>query len=138
MTDVFSPAKRSEIMRGIKSVGNRSTELSMLACFRKARIIGWRRHDRMLGRPDFTFQAARVVVFVDGDFWHGNPRTFKLPKTNTRFWREKIHYNRTNDKKVTRQLKRNGWTVIRIWESALKRRPQACVARVVRALKKNK
>ena len=136
MADVFTPAKRSQIMSSIKSYGNRSTELTMAASFRKARIVGWRRHLRMLGRPDFTFSAARVVVFVDGDFWHGNPIIFRPPKTNRRFWAEKIQRNRTNDRKVTRQLRANGWTVVRIWESSLKRRPKTCVAKVIKALNK--
>src|SRR5258707_566508 len=136
MADVFSRKKRSEIMRGIKPWGNRSTELKLASAFRKARILGWRRHARLPGRPDFSFRMARVAVFVDGDFWHGNPRTFKLPLTNAAFWEKKIRYNRAKDRRVARELRSLGWTVIRIWESALKRRSESCVARVVRALGK--
>jgi DNA mismatch endonuclease (patch repair protein) len=76
------------------------------------------------------------VVFVDGDFWHGNPRSFKVPVTNSVFWREKIRYNRAKDRRVARLLRARGWTVIRIWESALRKRPGWCVARVVRAVEK--
>jgi DNA mismatch endonuclease (patch repair protein) len=138
MADVFSPAKRSEIMRNIKPRGNRSTELFLVAAFRKARIIGWRRHTRLLGRPDFTFHSERVVVFVDGDFWHGNPKNFKMPLSNIPFWEEKLRYNRAKDRRVTRELRKSGWSVIRIWESSLRRRSHSCVARVIRALTKSK
>jgi DNA mismatch endonuclease (patch repair protein) len=136
MADVFSPKKRSEIMRNIKPRGNRSTEMYLVKAFRAAKINGWRRHTKLLGRPDFTFRLERVVVFVDGDFWHGNPRNFKMPLSNIPFWRKKIHYNRAKDLRVTRKLRRSGWAVIRIWESSLKKKPLACVARVVRALKR--
>jgi DNA mismatch endonuclease (patch repair protein) len=134
MADIFSPSKRSEIMRGIKPRGNRSTELRLVAAFRAAGVFGWRRHMPLPGRPDFTFHSQRVVVFVDGDFWHGNPRTFKMPHTNSAFWREKIKYNRAKDRRVSRLLRVQGWKVIRIWESTLRRRPDWCVARVARAI----
>ena len=132
MADVFSRAKRSEIMRGIKPWGNRSTELVLAAAFRKARLVGWRRHAALPGRPDFIFRRQRVAVFVDGDFWHANPRNFKMPLSNRAFWEEKVRYNRAKDRRVTRALRDQGWTVIRIWESALKRKPQACLARIAR------
>lgn len=136
MADVFTASKRSDIMRRIKSKGNRSTELRLANLLRKAGVTGWRRHPAIKGNPDFVFSNYRVIVFVDGDFWHGNPRTFKPPKTNTFFWEEKIRYNRANDKRVTRHLRRKGWSVIRIWESALRKHPEACLARVRRAIQK--
>lgn len=137
MADVFSTIKRSEIMRNIKPWGNRSTELFLVAAFRKAKVKGWRRHLRLLGRPDFTFKAERVVVFVDGDFWHGNPKRFKIPSSNSSFWETKIKYNRAKDRRVTRRLRKSGWTVIRIWESSLKRNCAACIARIIRARERN-
>jgi DNA mismatch endonuclease (patch repair protein) len=123
-------------MRSIKPRGNRSTELCLAIALRKAGLTGWRRHLQVRGRPDFTFKKQLVVVFVDGDFWHGNPRNFKLPKTNCEFWMKKIEYNRAKDRRVTKFWRDRGWTVIRIWESTLKRSPDACLNRVVRALEK--
>jgi DNA mismatch endonuclease, patch repair protein len=136
MADVFSRAKRSEIMRRIKPWGNRSTEAALAAAFRKARLTGWRRHAQLPGRPDFIFKKQRVAVFVDGDFWHANPKKFKMPLSNCAFWEEKVRYNRAKDRRVTRTLRIRGWKVIRIWESSLERRPDFCVGRVARALKK--
>ncbi|MGH7812406.1 MAG: very short patch repair endonuclease [Candidatus Binataceae bacterium] len=137
MTDVFSPAKRSEIMKSIKPQGNRSTELRLVSVFRRAGLTGWRRHVQLPGRPDFSFRKQRVAIFVDGDFWHGNPRRFRLPKTNRAFWREKIRYNRAKDKRVARLLRSQGWTVVRIWESTLRRQQDSCLKRVLRALEKS-
>jgi DNA mismatch endonuclease (patch repair protein) len=137
MADIFSSSRRSEIMRSIKPRGNRSTELRLATVFRQAGLTGWRRHVKLPGRPDFTFRKQLVAVFVDGDFWHGHPRTFKLPHTNAAFWDEKIRYNRAKDKRVAKLLRSQGWTVVRIWESTLRRQPDACLRRVLRALEKS-
>jgi DNA mismatch endonuclease, patch repair protein len=71
------------------------------------------------GRPDFVFNRRKVVVFVDGDFWHGNPKKFRIPKSNCEYWEKKIAGNRKRDVEVSRELKRLGWRVIRVWESSL-------------------
>ena len=85
-------------------------------------------------RPDFVFprstgsglrRAKPVAVFVDGCFWHGCPRHATQPKTNARFWRDKIEGNRARDRLVSRQLRRSGWRVIRVWEHELRRRDEA-------------
>lgn len=73
----------------------------------------------MPGRPDFVFPAAKLVVFVDGDFWHGNPRNYRPPTSNVEYWRTKIQRNRDRDRQVNRTLRKLGWRVIRIWESSL-------------------
>ena len=119
MADVFAKAKRSEVMARVRSRGNRSTELRMIAIFRSYGISGWRRNRPVLGRPDFVFPAGRVAVFVDGCFWHGCPRHYTAPAGNAAFWRRKLVANRTRDRLVTRTLIRAGWKVLRIWEHAL-------------------
>lgn len=73
MPDVFTTAKRSEVMSRIKGRGNKETELVLVRLFRAEGITGWRRHAALVGRPDFAFRAERVVVFVDGCFWHMCP-----------------------------------------------------------------
>jgi len=87
---------------------------------RRYKIKGWRRGSKLPGKPDFVFSRSQVAVFVDGDFWHGNPRRSRLPKSNTDYWREKIRSNRARDKKINRTLKELGWRVVRIWESSLR------------------
>ena len=73
----------------------------------------------MLGKPDFVFGKARVAVFIDGDFWHGNPRKYRIPKSNRTYWHQKITTNRARDRLVTKSLESQGWKVLRIWESSL-------------------
>jgi DNA mismatch endonuclease (patch repair protein) len=78
--DVFTQKKRSEVMSRIRGKGNEKTEVRLAKLMRKAGIRGWRRHLPIPGRPDFSFRQQKVAVFVDGCFWHGCPRCFRLPK----------------------------------------------------------
>ena len=136
MADTFSRDERSRIMRRVQGRGNASTEKVLVALLRKAGITGWRRHLRLPGSPDFAFPLARVAVFVDGCFWHSCPRHLRLPTDNRSYWVKKIDRNRRRDRRIARELRSRGWSVIRIWEHALKD-PKArarAVARVGRAV----
>jgi len=156
MSDVFSKAKRSEVMSRIRSTGNKDTEQKLAALMRAAGITGWRRQaalkyevgkmkdergtgkvkaDRKTVRPDFVFRAERVAVFVDGCFWHGCPRHATRPKQNRAFWDAKLARNVARDRVVTRGLRKAGWQVLRIWECALaKKRVAVTLRRIARAL----
>lgn len=126
---------RSRIMRSNKGWGNFSTELTLLRLMRSAGICGWRRSIPLIGRPDFVFRRERVVVFVDGCFWHGC-KCKRLPKANRAFWRAKIYTNQARDRRRTRQLRAEGWNVIRVWEHQLRKRPAFVVGRITRALER--
>jgi len=107
-------------MARIKSSGNKSTEARLVQIMRRFGIKEWRRGSRLIGKPDFVFPRSKVAVFVDGDFWHGNPAYYRIPKTNAVYWERKIQRNIERDREVTVELIRLGWRVIRIWESNLK------------------
>jgi DNA mismatch endonuclease (patch repair protein) len=120
MADVFPAATRSRIMSRIRSKGNRSTERRLIQIFREQGITGWRRGVKLIGRPDFVFHRQRVVIFVDGCFWHGCPQCRNTPVTNAAYWENKNTRNRKRDRLVTRVLAKSGWRVIRIWEHRLR------------------
>ena len=124
---------RSQLMSKIRSRGNKETEMRLIALLRNAGISGWRRHQALIGKPDFTFRLAHIVVFVDGCFWHACPLCFKPPKTNRTYWRAKIARNIQRDRKVTQALRKAGWRVIRIWSHQLAK-PAAVVARLHKAM----
>lgn len=65
---------------------------------------------------DVVFLGSRVCVFVDGCFWHGCPRHFSVPNTNSSWWLEKITENTVRDRRQSVALEREGWRVIRVWE----------------------
>src|SRR5579864_3753379 len=111
MADVFSVAKRSEIMSRVRGRGNRATELALISLFRRNKIAGWRRHKPLFGNPDFAFRKQRLAVFVDGCFWHGCPKHATQPETNSDFWAAKLARNKARDRLVARTLKRRGWRV---------------------------
>lgn len=133
MPDVFTQEKRSEVMSRIRSSGNRDTELVLVALMRAHGITGWRRGQKLPGRPDFVFRRERVCVFVDGCFWHGCPLHFRRPKSRRAFWDAKIARNKARDRRVARELRAAGWKVLRVWEHALKK-PGPLLARLRRAL----
>lgn len=125
MADVFSKAKRSEVMARISGSGNRATELQMVRLFKKFGVVGWRRKQVLRVstprgiRPDFVFRDRRIAVFVDGEFWHGHPTRARIPKTNHEFWAEKIRANVRRDRRQNRELRAAGWSVVRIWQHEL-------------------
>lgn len=143
MADVFDAAKRSDVMSRIRGAGNKSTELALVAAFKKAGIKGWRRHvglkfkrelkpgtladakrKSLVVKPDFVFRKERVAVFVDGCFWHQCPLHSKVPENNRGFWERKLQTNVERDVIADNTLKAEGWMVLRIWEHCL-RDPQS-------------
>jgi DNA mismatch endonuclease (patch repair protein) len=131
MADVFTVEKRSAVMSRIRSRGNRDTEMRMITLFRQNRIRGWRRNQRLFGKPDFVFRRERLAVFVDGCFWHGcpKPKHAPMPKNRAEWWAAKLARNRGRDVLVTRTLRELGWTVIRVWECDLANTRCGAVAR---------
>ena len=122
MTDVFDKEKRSDIMKHVRSKGNKTTELRMIEVFKALGITGWRRHYQVKGHPDFVFLQKRVAVFVDGCFWHGHDCRNTRPSDNAVYWDKKRQRNIEHDKIVTDMFEKRGWTVIRIWECELKKK----------------
>jgi DNA mismatch endonuclease (patch repair protein) len=119
MADWLTRKQRSRNMSSIRSTGNRSTEQTFMKLLRDAHISGWRRHLPLPGRPDFAFPSQRVLVFVDGCFWHGCPKCYRLPDDNRDYWTAKLNTNRRRDRRVSRMLIAKGWKVLRLWEHAL-------------------
>lgn len=117
--DVFTPGKRSAIMRAVKAAGT-GPELAVRAA---ACAAGFGRRyrlnsARLPGKPDLVFSALRKVVFVHGCFWHGHTckRGARMPKGNAPYWRNKIALNRARDQAALEALGRLGWSAGVVWE----------------------
>ena len=130
MPDVFTNEKRSEVMSRIRGHGNKDTELALAKLLRIHGITGWRRRQQYFGKPDFTFRRERLVVFVDGCFWHGCPKHSNMPVNNRPFWEKKLSANILRDRLVTKTLRKQGWRVLRIWEHDLSKNPDSCVRKI--------
>ena len=137
--DTVFRRRRSKIMAAVKSRGNVSTEGAVRRIFLANGITGWRRHlNSIPGKPDFTFRSARVAVFVDGCFWHGckSCRRNITPSTNSEYWRQKIKRNQKRDRKITTELQKAHWHVVRIWEHEIVNIPAKVLYRIQNLLRK--
>ena len=112
-------AKATTVMRGNRRVDTRP-EMHLRSAlhsrgirFRKDLPI---RLSKMVVRPDIVFTRRRVVVFVDGCFWHACPTHYVASKSNRHYWLPKIERNRERDVRQTAALAAAGWEVLRIWE----------------------
>lgn len=135
MADVHSPEQRSFNMRQVRS-SNTKPELQVRR-FLHAQGFRYSLHSKKLpGKPDIVLTKYKTVIFVHGCFWHGhsNCKYYKVPKTNTQWWLNKITTNQNNDAKVIKALKKDGWKVMVIWECKLK---AAKVEKTLKNLLKN-
>lgn len=129
MTDVFTKEKRSYVMSRIRSK-NTKIEVAMKQILTKNRVV-FVQHPKVFGNPDFLV-GARTLIFCDGDFWHGYKYWSKkrLPK---KFWRDKIEGNMLRDRRVSSRLRRQGWSVLRLWEHDIQDRPKFCLSKILRS-----
>ena len=119
-------------LAAVKSTGNRSTERVLRAHLVRGGFRGWRLHAKdIAGCPDFVFDERRVAVFVDGCFWHGCPSCHRPPSSNQDYWTKKVARNKSRDRRNSRLLRKDGWTVLRVWEHE---DPVAAADRVERVL----
>lgn len=95
----------------------------------------YRKHYLKLpGKPDVVFVKQRLVVFLDGDFWHG--RTLERLKARQigEFWINKLETNMARDKKYNRLLKKQGWKVLRLWETDIKKDSHKALLKIIKVL----
>ncbi|WP_374111731.1 very short patch repair endonuclease [Streptomyces sp. MH192] len=121
------PQVTSRIMSAVRAKNTKPEVVLRKALWRLG--LRYRLHLALEGRPDIAFVSAKVAVFVDGDFWHGNAWRVRGMKSfdeqferinNKDFWRKKITRNMERDARVTESLTEKGWTVYRVFESRLK------------------
>ncbi len=96
---------------------------------------GYRKYPKMYGNPDFIIRRKKIAIFCDGDFWHGY-KYMEKKKPSKKFWRDKIEGNMKRDKKVSRKLRREGWSVLRFWEHDIEKRPDFCTRKIIRAVER--
>ena len=129
MTDIFTPEKRSWVMSRIRG-SNTKIELRMREMLSDAGYE-FEMHPGMFGNPDFVLRGEGIVIYCDGDFWHGY-RYWQKKKPGKKFWRDKIETNMRRDQRYSRRLRRDGWSVLRFWEHDIERNPDKCMRRIRR------
>jgi DNA mismatch endonuclease Vsr len=131
MADMFDRETRSRIMKAVR-VAETEPEQRLAVALRELGLR-FNRNDRsVFGKPDFAFRRRRLAVFVDGDFWHGRAwfERREAPATNPDFWIGKFERNASRDRVVNRELRRLGWSVLRLWGSDVRRAALASARRV--------
>jgi len=122
--DIVKKEKRSEMMSGIRSKNTKPELLIRKGLFK----LGYRYkiNANMFGKPDIILKKYNAVIFIHGCFWHGHMgcKNFKIPKSNTQFWVEKIDKNRKRDGEVLNCLHASGWRICIIWECAIRGKNQ--------------
>lgn len=118
--DTLDVNARSELMARIR--GKNTHPEMVVRRYLYSRGLRYRLHVRQLpGKPDIVLPGRRAVVFVHGCFWHGHSgcNTWKIPKTRTDYWQEKITGNKRRDARAIRQLRKSKWQVFVVWECEL-------------------
>lgn len=120
MTDVHDRHTRSRNMAAIRN-SNTKPELRVRKELHRRGMRYSLKNRALPGKPDVVLSKYRVAVFVHGCFWHRHDcNYFKLPKTNTEFWKNKISANVQRDVEVIRQITDIGYRVLIIWECSFK------------------
>ena len=129
MPDKFDKKTRSRIMSRIRSK-NTSLEVEFRKLLWKNGLGHYRIHYKLSGKPDVVYVSKKIVIFIDGDFWHGYnwKKLGKIPPK--KYWQEKIQKNIDRAKKYNRQLRKEGWTVFRFWEHDIKKNPEKKIKKI--------
>lgn len=132
MPDHMTPEQRSRAMKAVK-LKNGPLERLIQRELGRIGLRFQRNYKGLAGSPDIVFAKKKVVVFIDGDFWHG----WRLPTWESKlsaFWKSKLRANRRRDQRNFRRLRAHGWEVIRLWEHEIRSDSNRCVDRILRAL----
>lgn len=132
MVDNLTPEQRKNCMSRVRSKDTNLESLVRSALHRRG--YRFRKHMKGLpGTPDIVFTKQKVVIFIDGDFWHGFD--FDSRKDDlTDIWRTKIAANIERDARNTRMLQEEGWKTIRLWQHEIESDLELCLNIIVKSL----
>lgn len=133
--DIFDRQKRSEVMSRVRGKDTK-LELRVRHYLHRAGLRYVLHDNNLPGKPDLSFPARRVAVFVNGCFWHGHNgcKRATLPSTRPEFWRAKIEGNRERDKRHRETLTALGWHVRVLWQCSITERALSELATEIASL----
>ena len=128
--------KRSELMSKIKS-NNTKPELKLRKALWGKGYRFSRKSSKLPGKPDIVLRRQKIVIFVDGEFWHGYnwDKKKKSIKSNRAYWIPKIERNIARDKIHAKELKKRGWKVLRFWQGFIYKDIGKCIIKVNQQIK---
>lgn len=130
MPDVLTPEQRKKNMQHIRSKDT-AIELKLRKALWEKGYRYRKNYKDLPGKPDIVLTKYKIVIFCDGEFFHGKDWEVLKPKlensNNGEFWIKKISRNIERDNEVDKELLFLGWTVIRFWGDEIKKDPNMCV-----------
>lgn len=134
--DTIAKEQRHKTMQAIKSAGTKIETKLAKALWAKG--YRYRKNCKnILGKPDIVFRKYKLAIFCDSEFWHGK-KFIKNPNyihSNKKYWTEKIKRNMERDKLVNKQLKKEGWIVIRFWGKEIEKNIENCIKHIRQFIK---
>lgn len=129
--DRLTPEQRHKNMVAIKAKGTKPELIFAKAMWSAG--IRYRKNDKtVFGHPDFVHKGKKIAIFVDGEMWHG--KDWEIQKQNFKsrqdFWIPKIERNMERDREVNEELLSQGWTILRFWESDIRKNIDGCINKV--------
>lgn len=124
----YTTAQRSKTMSRIRSKGAKPEKLLKKALWQAG--VRYKSPKKPLpGKPDISLKKYKLVIFVDGSFWHGYDweRRKESIHSNREFWIAKIERNLQRDREVNAYYRSKGWTVLRFWDFEIKNELGACL-----------
>ncbi len=128
----YTTPKRSFNMSKIRSKGTKPEKLLKKALWH-AGIRHKSPKKKLLGNPDISLKKYKLVIFVDGAFWHGydwENRKHAI-KSNREFWIAKIERNMQRDEEVNAYYKAKDWRVLRFWDFEVKGELGSCLKSII-------
>ena len=125
----------SKVMSANKAK-NTKPELLMRKALWHEGIKGYRLNwEKVPGKPDIAFPSKKIAIFINGCYWHRCPKCeLPLPKTNTKFWKEKFDKNVERDRKKNDELLSLNWNVLVLWECDIKKNVSVSIDKVNKVL----
>ena len=131
--DKVSKEIRSKTMSSIRSKDTK-IELEIRKRLHKRGLRYRKNVNNLPGKPDIVFSRKKVIVFCDSCFWHGCDKHFRKPKTNKKYWDQKINGNIQRDKEIFIKYQKEGWKVLRFWEHEINSNPDDVVEKIIGVL----
>ena len=132
-----------KIMSAVKSKDTKPEVFFRKALWRWG--VRYRKNVKLFGKPDIAIKKYKLVIFIDGDFWHGNNwKIRKLQSLETEldnysdFWKKKILSNIEHDKKVNEYYNSKKWNILRFWQSDIEKNLNDCIIRTLKTIDYNK
>ncbi len=136
MADNLTKEQRSKVMSSIKDKNTKPEIIVRKILYRQK--FRYRIHDKTIfGKPDISNKSKKIAIFIDGCFWHGCTKCYREPTSNVDFWRNKIKNNKNRRIKVKKELRKEKWNILELWEHEINQNPEKTCGKLMKTILKS-